>query len=69
MPLFTCWYSGVSWYFEMAAPQSASDIGGSVPMIGCHSVIDRPECVRRVTPPTTTIANTKAQQMRSHAAM
>ena len=36
--------------------------------MGCHSVIDRPECVSRVTPPTTIIANTSAQQTRSHAA-
>ena len=42
--------------------------GGSVPTIGCHSVIDSPECVSRVTPPTTTIANTSAQQTNSQAA-
>ena len=68
MPLFTCWYSGVSWYFEKAASQSAADSGGSVPTMGCHSVMESPEWVRRVTPPTTTIANTSAQQMKSHAA-
>ena len=36
--------------------------------MGCHSVIDRPECVRRVTPPTTINANTSAQQTRSQIA-
>ena len=61
MPLFTCWYSGVAWYLANAACQSASESGGSVPTIGCHSVIESPECVSRVTPPTTTIANTIAQ--------
>ena len=39
-----------------------------VPTIGCHSTIESPECVRRVMPPTTTIANTSAQHTSSHAA-
>src|SRR4030095_5874465 len=67
MPRLTCRYSGVAWYFSNAACHCVSSRGGSVPTIGCHSVIDRPECVRRVTPPTTTIANTSAQQTKSHA--
>ena len=37
-------------------------------MTGCHSVIDRPERVSRVIPPTTTIAKISAQQANSHAA-
>ena len=37
--------------------------------IGCHSVIDRPECVSRVTPPTTTIAKTSAQHASSQYAI
>src|SRR6266567_8088916 len=61
--------SGVARYREKALFQSASFMGGSVPMIGCHSVIDRPEWVNRVTPPTTTIANTSAQHRSSHAAI
>ena len=47
---------------ERLLPVPRRSIGGSVPTIGCHSTIDRPECVRRVTPPTTTIGNTRAQQ-------
>ena len=39
-----------------------------VPTIGCHSTIDKPECVSRVIPPTTTIANTRAQQISSQTA-
>jgi hypothetical protein len=31
--------------------------------------MDSPECVRRVAPPTTTIAKTRAQQASSQAAM
>src|SRR5271166_4865570 len=51
-------YSGICRYFPNASCHAASLIGGATPRIGCHSVIDRPEPVRRVAPPTTTIANT-----------
>src|SRR5215216_7120961 len=68
IPWLTSVYSGVARYFAKAACQSASDSGGTVPTIGCHSVIDRPEWVRRVTPPTTIIANTSAQHAKSHIA-
>ena len=37
-------------------------------MTGFHSVIDKPERVSRVIPPTTTIAKISAQQANSHAA-
>jgi hypothetical protein len=37
-------------------------------MTGFHSVIDRPERVSRVMPPTTTIRKIKPQQKNSHAA-
>ncbi len=69
IPLFTCRYSGVCRYLSNATCQSASERGGSAPMIGCHSVIDRPAWVRRVMPPTTMIANRSAQQASSHAAI
>ena len=36
--------------------------------MGFHSTIERPESVSRVTPPTTTMANTKAQQINSQIA-
>src|SRR5512135_534855 len=68
MPRLTSRYSGVAWYLVKASFHAASDSGGSVPTIGCHSVIDSPEWVSRVTPPTTTIANTSAQQTNSQAA-
>ena len=68
MPRLTSRYSGVARYLVNASFHADSDSGGTVPTIGCHSVIDNPECVRRVTPPTTTIANTSAQQTNSHVA-
>ena len=52
---------------ERVVPVGGARCGGSVPTIGCHSVIDNPECVSRVTPPTTTIANTSRQHTASHA--
>ena len=39
-----------------------------MPMTGFHSVIDRPERVSRVIPPTTTIGKISAQHRKSHAA-
>src|SRR5215813_13659634 len=61
-------YSGISWYFANAADQSAADSGGTTPTTGCHSVIDKPDNVSRVTPPTTTIKKISAQQAKSHSA-
>jgi hypothetical protein len=37
-------------------------------MIGFHSVIDRPEPVSRVAPPTTTMANTSTAMAKSQTA-
>src|SRR5580693_10123037 len=61
-------YSGICRYFANSAAQSASDSGGTIPMTGLHSVIDRPERVSRVMPPTTTIRKINPQQKKSHAA-
>src|SRR6267154_1726200 len=68
MPGLTSRYSGVCLYFPKVSCHPASSRGGSAPTIGCHSTMDRPEWVSRVTPPTTTIANTSAQHASSHAA-
>jgi hypothetical protein len=65
---FTCRYSGVSRYLSKSSCQSAGESGGIAPTSGCHSTIDRPEWVSRVTPPTTTMAKTIAAQRKSHAA-
>ncbi len=47
-------------YFSKAASQSASLSGGIAPSSGFHSVIESPDSVKRVAPPTTTIAKTRA---------
>ena len=41
---------------------AASSIGGSAPVTGRHSVIDSPESVSRVAPPTPIIATTSANR-------
>ena len=56
MPVLIFWYSGNCLYFSNSAIQAASDSGGSQPVIGFHSTIERPDSVRRVNPPITTQA-------------
>src|SRR5271165_3968482 len=65
---WTARYSGICLYLANSAAQSAEESGGTMPTIGCHSVIERPERVSRVTPPTTTIRRISPQQRKSHAA-
>jgi hypothetical protein len=60
MPLFMARYCGVAWYCTNAACQASCDKGGTTPVTGFHSVIESPDSVRRVAPPTSTMASTKA---------
>ena len=57
-------YSGECWYFTNSACHSAVDIGGKLP-INFQSVMDRPDLVRRVTPPIMTILKTQALHPKS----
>src|SRR4029078_1111163 len=45
-------YCAICLYFSNAICHSCSFMGGRVPMIGFHSVIERPEPVNRVIPPS-----------------
>mgnify|MGYP007051632478 CR=1 FL=1 len=58
--------SGVSLYFANSSNQSSCESGGMTPVIGFHSVMLRPDSVRRVTPPTTTMAKTRVADAMSH---
>src|SRR3990172_8321648 len=69
IPKLTCRNSGVSWYLTNASRHCSSLSGGRVPTMGCHSTMESPEWVRRVTPPTTIIRKTVKQQMSSQAAI
>ena len=68
MPTLTFRYSGVSWYLSNSSSQCASLNGGSVPSSSRHSTMDRPERVRRVVPPSTTMKKIIAATMSSHRA-
>ena len=52
-------YSGISLYKEKLKIQSSLVIGGKIPENKSHLVIDRPESVSLVKPPTTIIIATK----------
>src|SRR5271169_132293 len=65
---WTARYSGISLYLANTAAQSAAESGGTTPTTGFHSVMDRPDRVSRVMPPTTTIRKINAQQTNSQAA-
>ena len=68
MPALTWAYCGMARYFSNASFQSAAFIGGRAPMMGFHSVIDSPDPVRRVMPPTTTMAKTRTAHVNSQMA-
>ena len=60
MPALSARYCGIARYFSNSACHPLSPSGGSVPSTGFHSVIERPDSVSRVAPPTKTIAKTSA---------
>src|SRR6516164_594319 len=66
---WTARYSGISLYLANSPAQSAAESGGTTPPTGFHSVIDSPERVSRVTPPTTTIRKIRPQQINNQTAM
>lgn len=53
-------------YLSNSSSHCARESGGIIPETGRHSVILRPDSVRRVTPPTTMTAKTIAEDARSH---
>ena len=58
-------YCGICLYFSNSTNHAASDSGGRMPVITFHSVIDRPDSVSRVAPPTITIKKTSAVTLHS----
>ena len=69
MPALRSWYCGLARYFSNSSAQAASESGGSAPVTGRHSVIERPEPVSRVAPPTTTMTKTSAATIQSQRRM
>ena len=64
-PLYSRWYSGNCFHRSNSASHSASLRGHRLPC-GRQSVIDRPDLVSRVMPPTTTMQNTEPLLTSSH---
>ncbi len=62
MPAFISRYCGLSRYLSNSAAHWVSFRGGTAPVTGRHSVMERPESVSRVRPPTTIIAITREEQ-------
>ena len=67
MPRLSRSYCGMVLYLANSACQSASPSGGTTPVTGFHSVMDSPNSVTRVAPPTSTMANTRAATHHSHS--
>ena len=59
IPAFNNSYWGIARYFSNSICHASSVRGGMAPVTGRHSVMDRPEPVSRVAPPTITISTTK----------
>src|SRR5215213_9328033 len=52
-------YCGIWRYFSNSASQASWLRGGIAPVTGRHSVIERPDPVRRVAPPTAIMTTTR----------
>src|SRR6266498_2155493 len=57
--------SGDFWYLANSSCQACWLKGGTAPMIGFHSVMDKPERVRRTDPPKTVCAATMKAKRKS----
>jgi hypothetical protein len=57
--------SGVALYLSNSVSHSGWERGGRMPVMGRHSVMLRPDSVRRVTPPTVMTAKTRVDEKRS----
>ncbi len=68
MPAFSWMYCGMRRYFAKASCQAASLSGGRAPTMGSHCVIERPEPVMRVSPPTVTIPKMRSAMANSQNA-
>lgn len=59
-------YSGNSLYLLNSCSHSSCDLGGRIPFTRCHFVIDSPDSVSLVIPPSTTAPPTSPQHPASH---
>src|SRR5215467_6787056 len=67
IPALCSRYCGMVLYLSNSACHADASSGGTTPVTGFHSTIDRPDSVSRVAPPTTTVANIRAATASSHS--
>src|SRR5215475_8035827 len=53
-------------YLSNSACHADASSGGTTPVTGFHSTIDKPDSVSRVAPPTTTVTNIRAATASNH---
>src|SRR6266436_9496671 len=66
MPALCSRYCGMVLYLSNSSRHADASSGGTTPVTGFHSTIDRPDSVSRVAPPTTTVTNIRAATASSH---
>src|SRR3954462_5410229 len=69
IPALRSRYCGMVLYLSNSTCQACASSGGSTPVTGFHSTIDRPDSVSRVAPPTTTVTTIRAATTSSHTRM
>src|SRR5215475_1202647 len=67
IPALCSRYCGMVLYLSNSARHADASSGGTTPVTGFHSTIDRPDSVSRVAPPTTTVTNIRAATASSHS--
>src|SRR6516164_547234 len=67
IPALCSRYCGIVLYLSNSACHADASSGGTTPVTGFHSTIDRPDSVSRVAPPTTTVTNIRAATASSHS--
>src|ERR1041385_6482303 len=67
MPRFNSRYCGIAWYLVNSPCHCFCDKGGSTPVTGFHSTIERPDSVSRVAPPTISVRKIIAAAHSSHS--
>src|SRR5215471_17496153 len=60
MPALCSRYCGMVLYLSNSACHARASSGGTTPVTGFHSTIERPDSVSRVAPPTITVTNMRA---------
>src|SRR5436190_5978547 len=69
MPGWRSRYCGMALYLSNSTCHALASSGGTTPVTGFHSTIERPDSVSRVAPPTVSVTNIKAAIANSQSLM